>query len=97
MRCFPAIFLALASCAIAPPPEKRINVVLRNSTDQRLEFQAHVGLLGSRLEIPPGYTWRGWVLRDFVGREIVVEIVPSPLPAPSRQGNEAPEDCDRDD
>jgi hypothetical protein len=84
----------MASCAVAPPPEKRINIVLRNSTDQRLEFQTQVGFLGKQLQIPAGYTWRGWVPRDFVAREIFIEVVPAPSPDPEPEKDEPSQDRD---
>jgi hypothetical protein len=96
MRWFVAVFLALGSCADLTPPEKRVTLVLRNSTDQKLEFQTQVGFLGTHLEIPAGYTWRGWVPRDFVAREIFIEIIQAPTVAP-RERTEPSEECERED
>jgi len=84
MRTVLAFLLLLlpASCVVAPDPENRVTVILRNSTGRPLKVQTQVGMLGRALEIPAGYTWRGWVPRKFVGREIFIEMIAPPPAEP---------------
>lgn len=85
-----ALLLLPASCAVAPDPENRVTVILRNSTGRPLTVETHVGLMGRNIEIPAGYTWRGWVPRQFMGREIVIDMI-APTGTDSEEGTGNPE------
>ncbi|HXG60779.1 MAG TPA: hypothetical protein VNO22_05375 [Planctomycetota bacterium] len=78
-----ALILALAACATPPAPARRVDIVVRNTTDRPLDIHARAGLFGRSLRLAPGQSWRGWALRDALIREISIEIVES---APSSPG-----------
>ena len=63
----------LTSCS-TPPPEKRIDIIIKNTTDQPLIFKAKMGPFGRTLKLKPGQAWYGWVLRDFAGKEMQIEV-----------------------
>ena len=75
------VLLGLASCVDGSSGEKRVDIVLRNQTDRPLDLRAQAGLFSKTLHLGPGEVWRGWVWRQFVGNEIVVNVAEPP---PSR-------------
>ena len=68
-----ALAAILGSCS-APPPEKRINILLENKTDQTLILSAKAGWLGRALKLKPGEAWYGWIPRSFDINEIRIEV-----------------------
>jgi len=75
MKCvIPALLLlSLVACA-TPPPDKRVDIVLKNRTGRILNIKSRTGILGKDLRLGPGQTWRGWALREFVASDIRIEI-----------------------
>ena len=65
--------LLLGSCS-TPAPEKRIDIILKNTTDEPLLFKAKMGPFGRTLKLDPGETWYGWVLKDFTGGQIQIVV-----------------------
>lgn len=78
-----ALALGLASCATPPAPDRRVDIVVRNTTDRPLDIHARAGLFGRSLRLAPGQSWRGWALRDVLIREISIEIVETSPPPPA--------------
>lgn len=68
----PALLMILSSCAI--DPSRRVDIVLRNKTERPIQLRARTGFFGKNLQLSPGEVWCGWVPRDFVTSEIVIEV-----------------------
>ncbi len=65
--------LLFASCS-TPAPDKRIDIILKNTTDEPLLFKAKMGPFGRTLKLDPGETWYGWVHKDLTGGQIQIVI-----------------------
>jgi len=71
----PLALLALAACTAAPPgPEKRVDIVLRNTMDRPIELRASMGIFGRRIFLAPGEVWRGWIPTDVSVGSIQIEM-----------------------
>ncbi len=68
------LVLLIASCAGGISAEKKLQIAVRNDTDRPLEFHARSGIFGRTVKLEPGHTWRGWVLREWVGEGIRIEV-----------------------
>ena len=69
-----SVLLALVTACAIPPPEKRLDIELRNRASHPVEIRASTGLLQRTLTLEPGEVWHGWVLRDFAGRDVRIEV-----------------------
>lgn len=76
------VLLFLGSCAAPPAGEGRVDLVLRNGTDRAVEVRAQAGLFSRGVRLAPGEVWHGWVPRQFLGREISVDVADAPAPRP---------------
>lgn len=76
-----ALALGLAACAAPPASARRVDIVVRNTTDRPLTIHARAGPFGRNLRLAPGQSWRGWAFRDALVREIAIEIIEIPAPA----------------
>ena len=70
----------LASCATPEPGNRKIDIVLRNTTPHPIEIRAHAGFLSRTIRLDPGETWTGWVPPSVPINEIRIEVVePKPV------------------
>ena len=85
MKYLIALALLSTSCALSPPKVDKVDLVLKNRTDQPIVIYARAGFLAKKIALQPGEAWKGWIPPHVPVSEVTIHIregKPNPISRP---------------
>lgn len=64
------LVLLLASCSAS----NKLDIQIRNNTDQPINLSARTGLFGNKIKLDPGETWNGWIYRNMPIDQVRIDV-----------------------
>jgi hypothetical protein len=68
------LLVFLCSCASTPTEDTKMNVIIKNATDQDIILKAGNGMFMTAVRIKPGESWKGLVDRRFFSSSSFIVI-----------------------